>query len=77
MTIDAAAISKQARGSIKLHNHPMAMLKSKYTSGAKLRTAAGMMSGFFFFVAVDGTRFETTVPPFVLQAAGTAPGLLH
>ena len=49
----------------------------EYTSGAQLRTSAGMMSGFFFFVAVDGTRFETTVPPFVLQAAGTAPGLLH
>ena len=35
------------------------------------------MSGHFFFVAVDGTRFETTVPPFVLQAAGSTPGLLH
>jgi len=49
----------------------------EYTSGAQLRTNAGMMSGHFFFVAVDGTRFETTVPPFVLQAAGSTPGLLH
>ena len=38
MTIESAAITKQARGSIKLHNHPMSMLKSKYTSGAKQST---------------------------------------
>ena len=49
----------------------------EYTSGAQLRTSAGMMSGHYFFVAVDGTRFDAAIAPFVLQSKDTAPGTLH
>lgn len=45
----------------------------RYTSSAPLRTPMGIMSGHYFCVAVDGHRFETPVPPFVLRAEGAAP----
>jgi len=45
----------------------------RYTSSAELRTPMGIMSGHYFCVAVDGTRFEAAIAPFVLRAAG--PGL--
>jgi ApaG protein len=49
----------------------------EYTSGAQLRTPAGMMSGYYFFVAVDGTRFDAAIAPFVLQTPSEVPGNLH
>ena len=53
----------------------------QYTSGCRLATATGTMHGEFFFVAVDGHRFECPIPPFMLDASAIpgAPGghLLH
>lgn len=53
----------------------------QYSSGCRLMTATGSMHGEFFFVAVDGHRFECAVPPFILDASAIAgaPGgqLLH
>jgi ApaG protein len=47
----------------------------QYTSGAQLRTPTGLMRGSYFCVADDGTRFETEIPAFVLDTAGSAlPG---
>ena len=40
----------------------------QYTSGSHLRTPTGTMHGSFFFVAVDGERFEVDIPIFVLDA---------
>jgi len=40
----------------------------QYTSGTHLRTPTGTMHGSFFFVAVDGERFEEDIPIFVLDA---------
>jgi uncharacterized protein affecting Mg2+/Co2+ transport len=36
-----------------------------------------MMSGHYFFVAVDGTRFDAAISPFVLQSQDTPPDTLH
>lgn len=41
----------------------------QYTSGCRLRTATGSMQGEFFFVAVDGHRFECPVALFMLDAS--------
>lgn len=46
----------------------------QYSSSAPLQTPMGIMSGHYFCVAVDGHRFETPVPPFVLRAEGPAAG---
>jgi ApaG protein len=40
----------------------------QYSSSARLHTAMGIMSGYYFCVAVDGHRFEVPVSPFVLNA---------
>ncbi|MEW6693693.1 Protein ApaG [Tepidimonas thermarum] len=40
----------------------------RYTSSAELRTPMGIMTGHYFCVAVDGTRFEAAIAPFVLRA---------
>jgi len=40
----------------------------QYCSGSHLRTPTGTMHGSFFFVAVDGERFEVDIPIFVLDA---------
>ncbi|GAB4397529.1 MAG: Co2+/Mg2+ efflux protein ApaG [Rhodoferax sp.] len=47
----------------------------EYTSGTHLRTPTGTMHGSYFFVAVDGERFDVDVPMFVLDAlsAGVSP----
>jgi ApaG protein len=45
----------------------------QYTSGCRLRTAGGTMLGHYFFVAVDGHRFEVEIPMFYLQAADPEP----
>jgi ApaG protein len=44
-----------------------------YTSGTVLDTAVGKMHGSYQIVAVDGTPFEATIPPFTLAA----PRVLH
>jgi ApaG protein len=53
----------------------------QYASGCRLKTATGSMQGEFFFVAVDGHRFECPIAPFMLDASAI-PGaagrhLLH
>jgi ApaG protein len=45
----------------------------EYTSGTSFSTTSGSMRGEYFFVAEDGTRFETPIPEFVL----TRPNTLH
>ncbi|SMP53629.1 Co2+/Mg2+ efflux protein ApaG [Noviherbaspirillum suwonense] len=42
-----------------------------YTSGTSLATPQGSMSGSYFCVAEDGTRFEAPVPEFVLSLPRT------
>ena len=43
----------------------------EYTSGTSLKTPHGSMSGAYFCVAEDGTRFEAPVPEFVLSLPRT------
>ena len=43
----------------------------QYTSGCQLRTSHGIMHGSYFFVAVDGHRFEVPIAAFILQAGST------
>jgi ApaG protein len=43
----------------------------EYTSGTALKTPQGSMSGAYFCVAEDGTRFEAPVPEFVLSLPRT------
>ncbi len=47
----------------------------QYTSGCNLASRTGSMQGEFFFVAVDGHRFEVTIPVFVLEATDTLASL--
>ena len=50
----------------------------EYTSGSRLRTASGAMHGSYFCVAEDGTRFEVTIPMFMLEAGThTSSRVLH
>lgn len=42
----------------------------EYTSGCRLRTPTGRMSGQFFFVDEDGERYPVDVPAFELDATG-------
>lgn len=46
----------------------------QYTSGCHLRTSHGIMHGSYFFVAVDGHRFDVPIAAFILQSAGTGSG---
>lgn len=46
----------------------------QYDSGATLKTPVGTMRGHYFFVAVDGERFEADIPLFVLDSGATTPG---
>jgi len=43
----------------------------EYTSGTALTTPQGSMKGEYFFVAEDGTRFETPIEEFVLSLPRT------
>lgn len=43
----------------------------EYTSGTALATPQGSMKGEYFFVAEDGTRFETPIEEFVLSLPRT------
>ena len=51
----------------------------QYTSGTHLRTSHGIMHGSYFFVAVDGHRFDVPIAAFILQAGsgGDAGRMLH
>jgi len=51
----------------------------RYTSGCRLNTPCGTMHGSYFCVAEDGERFETPIPPFVLDAdrPGADTRMLH
>ena len=40
----------------------------QYTSGCQLRTSHGIMHGSYFFVAVDGHRFDVPIAAFILQS---------
>ena len=43
----------------------------EYTSGTSLKTPQGSMSGSYFCVAEDGTRFDAPIPEFVLSLPRT------
>ena len=43
----------------------------EYSSGTRIATAYGSMTGEFFFVADDGHRFEVVIPEFVLSLPRT------
>jgi ApaG protein len=43
----------------------------EYTSGCPLATPVGTMSGTYQMVAEDGTRFEATIPEFMLAMPRT------
>ena len=51
----------------------------QYTSGCHLRTSHGIMHGSYFFVAVDGHRFDVPIGAFLLQSGsgGNAGPTLH
>ena len=51
----------------------------QYTSGCQLRTSHGIMHGSYFFVAVNGHRFDVPIPAFILQSgnSGEAGRTLH
>lgn len=51
----------------------------QYTSGCHLRTSHGIMHGSYFFVAVDGHRFDVPIAAFILQAnsSGESGRTLH
>lgn len=43
----------------------------EYTSGCPLSTPVGSMKGSYQCVAADGTRFEASIPEFVLSVPST------
>ena len=43
----------------------------EYNSGTQMATPQGSMSGSYFCVAEDGTRFEVEIPEFVLSLPRT------
>jgi ApaG protein len=45
----------------------------EYTSGASIATAVGTMRGSYQMLALDGTRFEASIPEFTLSV----PRVLH
>lgn len=47
--------------------------KFEYTSGTVLTTSSGDMHGTYFFVTIDGERFDAEIPLFVLAQ----PRVLH
>jgi len=51
----------------------------QYTSGCQLRTSHGIMHGSYFFVAVDGHRFDVPIAAFILQSdnGGASGRTLH
>jgi ApaG protein len=51
----------------------------QYTSGCQLRTSHGIMHGSYFFVAVDGHRFDVPIAAFILQSdnSGASGRTLH
>ncbi len=45
--------------------------KFSYTSGTQLHSATGARHGSYFFVGVDGHRFDVDIPIFALNRPGT------
>jgi ApaG protein len=43
----------------------------RYTSGAVLETAVGVMEGLYFFVEDDGSQFTAPIPKFTLSIPRT------
>jgi len=43
----------------------------QYTSGCQLRTSHGIMHGSYFFVAIDGHRFDVPIAAFILQSGNS------
>ena len=74
---DASGRSEEVKGLGVVGEQPL--LKPgeafQYTSGCQLRTSHGIMHGSYFFVAVDGHRFDVPIAAFILQSGnGDEPG---
>lgn len=74
---DASGRSEEVKGLGVVGEQPL--LKQgeafEYTSGCQLRTSHGIMHGSYFFVAVDGHRFDVPIAAFILQSGnGGEPG---
>jgi ApaG protein len=74
---DASGRSEEVKGLGVVGEQPL--LKPgeafQYTSGCQLRTSHGIMHGSYFFVAVDGHRFDVPIAAFILQSGnGGEPG---
>jgi ApaG protein len=67
---DASGRSEEVKGLGVVGEQPV--LKPgeafQYTSGCQLRTSHGIMHGSYFFVAVDGHRFDVPIAAFILQS---------
>ena len=76
---DASGLTEEVDGLGVVGHQPLLQPGEsfRYSSSARLRTPMGIMSGHYFCVAVDGTRFEVAIAPFVLRAdaADGAPRL--
>lgn len=74
---DASGRSEEVKGLGVVGEQPL--LKPgeafQYTSGCQLRTSHGIMHGSYFFVAVDGHRFDVPIAAFIMQSGnGDEPG---
>jgi ApaG protein len=70
---DAGGMTEEVKGLGVVGHQPL--LKPgesfQYTSGCRLRTASGMMTGSYFFVAEDGERFDVPIAAFDLVEPGS------
>jgi ApaG protein len=77
---DAHGHAEEVRGLGVVGNQPVLQPGQafEYTSGCRLRTATGTMSGTFHFVTEDGTPFHVPVKRFYLDASDDqASRVLH
>lgn len=55
--------------------------KFEYSSGARIKTPTGKMSGHYFFVTIHGDRFDAPIPEFSFDAVRSGdmqrPQTLH
>lgn len=72
---DANNDVQEVRGQGVVGEQPVLKPKQsfEYTSGTVLATQVGTMSGSYQMVAEDGSRFDATIPQFVLSV----PRILH
>lgn len=70
---DASGHTEEVRGLGVVGEQPLLRPGQafQYTSGCQLRTSHGIMHGSYFFVAVDGHRFDVPIAAFILQANGS------